>query len=206
MTFWERVEKALSENNITEAELSRRIGFTQAGISGWKTRGTIPRADVALKTAQVLNTSVDYLVNGTITLDPTKNTNSFLIPILNQELSAGHGDLLPDTDVVDGLHSLPLWLRKRFGNNLAALFVHGDSMSPTLSDGDMIVCDSLGWDRSDGIYAIRMNGNGYVKRIQVGSGKILIKSDNPSYETIEEPLGSECIQIIGKVRLVVHSV
>ena len=204
MTFWERVEEALSENHITEAELSRRIGFTQAGISGWKTRGTIPRADIALKTAQVLNTSVDYLVNGTITLDPNKNTNSFLIPILNQELSAGHGELLPDDDVVQGLLSVPLWLRKRFGNNLAALHVHGDSMSPTLADGDMVVCDSLGWDKSDGIYAIRMNGNGYVKRLQVGNGKILIKSDNPNYETLEEPLDSECIQIIGKVRMVVH--
>ena len=206
MTFWERVEKALSENKITEAELSRRIGFTQAGISGWKTRGTIPRADIALKTAQVLNTSVDYLVNGTITLDPTKNTNSFLIPILNQELSAGHGELLPDDDIVEGLVSVPLWLRKQFGTNLAALHIHGDSMSPTLNDGDMVVCDSLGWDKSDGIYAIRMNGNGYVKRIQVASGKILIKSDNPNYDTIEEPIESEAVNIIGKVRLVIHPV
>lgn len=206
MTFWERVQKALSENRITEAELSRRIGFTQAGISGWKTRGTIPRADIALKTAQVLNTSVDYLVNGTITLDPTKNTNSFLIPILNQELSAGHGELLPDDDIVEGLVSVPLWLRKQFGTNLAALHIHGDSMSPTLNDGDMIVCDSLGWDKSDGIYAIRMNGNGYVKRIQVANGKVLIKSDNPNYDTIEEPLESEAINIIGKVRLVIHPV
>lgn len=206
MTFWERVQKALSENRITEAELSRRIGFTQAGISGWKTRGTIPRADIALKTAQVLNTSVDYLVNGTITLDPQKNTNSFLIPILNQELSAGHGELLPDNDVVEGLVSVPLWLRKQFGTNLAALHIHGDSMSPTLNDGDMIVCDSMGWDKSDGIYAIRMNGNGYVKRIQVANGKILIKSDNPNYDTIEEPIESEAINIIGKVRLVIHPV
>ena len=206
MTFWERVQKALSENRITEAELSRRIGFTQAGISGWKTRGTIPRADIALKTAQVLNTSVDYLVNGTITLDPQKNTNSFLIPILNQELSAGHGELLPDNDVIEGLVSVPLWLRKQFGTNLAALHIHGDSMSPTLNDGDMIVCDSMGWDKSDGIYAIRMNGNGYVKRIQVANGKILIKSDNPNYDTIEEPIESEAINIIGKVRLVIHPV
>ena len=204
MTFWDRVQEALSEKHITEAELSRRIGFTQAGINGWKVKGAIPRADIALKTANVLDTTVEYLINGTINIG--KSNNSFLIPILNQELSAGHGDLLPDTDVVEGLLSLPLWLRKRFGNNLAALYVHGDSMSPTLKDGDLVVCDSLGWDKSDGVYAIRMNGNGYVKRIQVGNGKILVKSDNPSYDTIEEPLDSDCIQVIGKVRLVVHEV
>ena len=206
MTFWQRVEKALSEKHITEAELSRRIGLSQAGIIGWKSRGSLPRVDIALKTASVLNTTVDYLVNGTIDPNQIETAKSFLVPILNQELSAGHGELLPDSDVVEGLLSLPVWLRKKYGNNLAALYVHGDSMQPTLKDGDMIVCDSLGWDKSDGIYAIRMNGNGYVKRIQVMSGKILIKSDNPNYDTIEEPLESEALEIIGKVRLVIHSV
>lgn len=207
MTFWQRVEKALKENNISEAELSRRVGLTQTGIIGWKTRGSIPRADIAIKTASVLNTSVDYLVNGNIDIDKIeKSAKSFLIPILNQELSAGRGQELPDNDKPQGLVSIPSKLRKEFGDNLAALHVHGDSMQPTLADGDMIVCDSLGWDKSDGIYAIRMNGNGYVKRIQVGNGKILIKSDNPNYETIEEPIESDAISIIGKVRLIIHPI
>lgn len=207
MTFWQRVEKALKENNITEAELSRRIGFTQAGITNWKTRGTIPRADIAIITAKALNTSVDYLVNGDVDIsDNHKKSKIFLIPILNQELSAGRGQQLPDNDDKQGLVAIPAKIKKMFGDNLAALHVHGDSMQPTLNDGDMVVCDSLGWDNSDGIYAIRMNGNGYVKRIQVANGKILIKSDNPVYDTIEEPIESDNLNIIGKVRLIIHPV
>ena len=64
MTFWERVESALNDNNISEAELSRRIGLNQSSINAWKIRGSIPRADIACKTATILNTTVEYLMNG----------------------------------------------------------------------------------------------------------------------------------------------
>ena len=205
MTFWERLEDALNQKQITPTELSRILGVAPSVVNAWKIRESIPRADIAVKTAEVLDTSVEYLITGnSVELNSTRKT--FLVPILNQELSAGHGDLLPEEDVIEGLLSLPIWLRKKYGNNLGALHVHGDSMQPTLNDGDMVVCDSLGWDKSDGIFAIRLNGNGYVKRLQVVSGKVLIKSDNPNYETITEPLDSNSINVIGKVRLIIKAV
>ena len=206
MTFWERFEQALEDNNITASELSRTIGVASSVIYAWKMRDSIPRADVAVKVAEELNTTVEYLVTGTGNNQISKSNNTFLVPILNQELSAGKGQLLPEEDVVEGLLSLPIWLRRKYGNNLGALHVHGDSMQPTLNDGDMVVCDSLGWDKSDGIFAIRLNGNGYVKRLQVVNGKVLIKSDNPNYETITEPLDSNAMNVIGKVRLIIKAV
>ena len=206
MTFWERLESALSDNDCTMADLGRKIQLSPTVINSWKTRGSIPRADIAVKTAEALNTTVEYLITGNTCCEISKSKNTFLVPILNQELSAGKGDLLPEEDIVEGLLSLPIWLRKKYGNNLGALHVHGDSMQPTLNDGDMVVCDSLGWDKSDGIYAIRLNGNGYVKRLQVVSGKVLIKSDNPNYETITESLNSNAIDVIGKVRLIIKAV
>ena len=206
MTFWERLESALSDNNCTMADLGRKIQLSPTVINSWKTRGSIPRADIACKTAEALNTTVEYLITGNSSNLISTSRKTFLVPILNQELSAGHGDLLPEDDVIEGLLPLPVWLRKKYGNNLGALHVHGDSMQPTLNDGDMVVCDSLGWDKSDGIFAIRLNGNGYVKRLQVVNGKVLIKSDNPNYETITEPLDSSAISIIGKVRMIIKAV
>ena len=206
MTFWERLESALSDNDYTMADLGRKIQLSPTVINSWKTRGSIPRADIACKTAQALNTTVEYLITGNTCTEISNSKSTFLVPILNQELSAGKGQLLPEEDVVEGLLSLPIWLRRKYGNNLGALHVHGDSMQPTLNDGDMVVCDSLGWDKSDGIFAIRLNGNGYVKRLQVVNGKVLIKSDNPNYETITEPLDSNAMSVIGKVRLIIKAV
>lgn len=201
MTFWERVESALNDNNISEAELSKQIGLSQASITGWKTRGSIPRADIAYKTAEILNTTVEYLVSGkSKKIISTTKGNSFVIPVLNQELSAGKGIALSEEDVIKGFIQIPHFLRE-YGGNLAGLFVHGDSMEPTLKNGDLVICTSLGWDNEEGLYAIKLNGNGYVKRIQVKAGFIIIRSDNPKYPPIEEPLGSDAFEIIGRVVL-----
>lgn len=125
------------------------------------------------------------------------NQNDFVVPILDQSLSAGKGQLLPDDDNPIGYIAVPKEL-KRYGNKLAAIYVNGDSMEPTLQRGDLVVCDSCGWD-GDGIYALRMDGCGYVKRLARKPGKLVVISDNPKYETWEEPTESEAVSIIGRV-------
>lgn len=125
------------------------------------------------------------------------NQNDFVVPILDQSLSAGKGQILPDDDNPIGYIAVPKEL-KRYGNKLAAIYVNGDSMEPTLQRGNLVVCDSCGWD-GDGIYALRMDGCGYVKRLARKPGKLVVISDNPKYETWEEPTESEAVSIIGRV-------
>ena len=199
MTFWERVESALNDNNISEAELSRRIGLNQSSINAWKIRGSIPRADIACKTAHILNTTVEYLMNGDRSkIINTDTKNTFLVPVLNQELSAGNGSILPEKDEIKALIELPSVFRQ-FGENIAALYVNGDSMEPTLKNGTLVVITPDGWDQGEGLYGVELNGCGYVKRIQAVGNKILIISDNPKYKTIEEPINSQNFKIIGRV-------
>jgi phage repressor protein C with HTH and peptisase S24 domain len=122
---------------------------------------------------------------------------SFVVPLLDQRLSAGGGSYLPEEDEIKALVHVPAYL-SRFGKNIAALTVDGDSMYPTLSRGDMVVCDSCGWS-GEGVYALKMSGEGFVKRLTRRPGKLVIISDNPKYPTQEEPEESEDIQIIGRV-------
>lgn len=202
MNFWKRLEAALIEKNISEAELSRRLGLNQASITGWKIHGSIPRADIAVKAAKLLDTTVEWLLEGNKVEVSKSGDNYFLVPVLNQTLSAGNGDLLPETDITQGLVAVPSFLRE-YGKNIAGLYVHGDSMEPTLKDGDLIVCSSSGWDDGEGLYAVRLNGKGYVKRVQVLAGKLVLMSDNPKYKPIEEPLESDDYSVIGKVLLII---
>ena len=197
MDFSERLQKLLDSHNLTQKQFAEILEIRQPTISDWKTKRNLPQADVAIKIAQYFNVSLDYLLAG-----GDKTPSKCIIPILDQELSAGKGCLVPENDAPQGLLELPYMLRKEYGENLSALYVKGDSMEPTLHNGDLIVCDSLGWDSGEGLYAVRLNGKGYVKRIQVGNGKILIKSDNPKYDTIEEPIESQNFQVIGKVHFV----
>lgn len=200
MSYWDRVKAKLNSKNISEAELGRRIGLSQSAINAWKSRGSIPSADVAYRTAKILDTTVEYLVSGNkLKIENDNSTNTFIVPVLNQQLSAGKGDFLPETDIIKGFLEIPKFLIQQYGNNLAAIFVHGDSMEPTLHNGDIVVATSLGWDSSEGLYAIRMNGSGYIKRLQIGNGKILVKSDNPKYETVQVDFQDEWFEVVGKI-------
>lgn len=164
----------------------------------------LPRQISAFKTAeQTINSVNEALIKNAESIDETitppqeLNQNDFVVPILDQSLSARKGQSLPDDDTPIGYIAVPKEL-KRYGNKLAAIYVNGDSMEPTLQRGDLVVCDSCGWD-GDGIYALRMDGCGYVKRLARKPGKLVVISDNPKYETWEEPTESEAVSIIGRV-------
>jgi len=129
---------------------------------------------------------------------------AFVVPLLDQRLSAGVGSHLPEDDECTALIRVPSHL-SQYGKNLAALTVDGDSMYPTLQRGDMVVCDSCGWS-GEGIYALRMSGEGFVKRLSKKPGKIVIISDNEKYPAYEESEASDDIQIIGRVHCAITKI
>lgn len=64
--------------------------------------------------------------------------------------------------------------------------VRGDSMAPLLQDGDLVLIDTSDNEpSSEGIYAVRLAGRVFIKRLQqLPGGKLTISSDHPSYEPI----------------------
>ena len=183
---------------IRLAEMGYPIkGLTTGVVSDMKDAGIISDAEIKERQAKLGGFPVDMNIKDLPPITKIIDNGGFVIPILDQSLSVGKGQLLPDSDVSTGYIAVPKEL-KRYGNNLTALYVNGDSMEPTLQRGDLIVCDSCGWD-GEGIYALRMDGCGYVKRLARKPGKIVVISDNPKYEAWEEPAESQAIDIIGRV-------
>ena len=136
--------------------------------------------------------------------DMASNSRAFVIPLLEQKLSAGIGQMLPEKDDITALVPVPPYLSK-YGKNLAALTVEGDSMYPTLSRGDMVVCDSCGWS-GEGVYALRIGGEGFVKRITKEPGKVVVLSDNPKYPPREVSEDSQDFELIGRVHCAIKQV
>lgn len=65
MSFNENLKEAMYCKNLTTAQLAALSGINSGTISNYlKTKGSIPPADKALKLAQALDVSVDFLVNG----------------------------------------------------------------------------------------------------------------------------------------------
>lgn len=83
--------------------------------------------------------------------------------------------------------------------NIKIIRAIGDSMQPTISDGDFIFVDiSNKYIISDGVYVLRLPTGLSIKRIQSGlTGDVTVRSDNPAYEPITAKLGD--VQVLGRV-------
>ena len=63
--FWKRVDEELEYKGMNRKTLSKEVGFSLGNVGKGIKLGSSPSADTAVKIAQVLGVSVEYLVNGT---------------------------------------------------------------------------------------------------------------------------------------------
>ena len=119
-----------------------------------------------------------------------------LIPVIAQGLSAGFGFDYDEGEIIRYI-KVPAWLARK-SKELVALPIYGESMEPTLSRGDLSVCDKGGF-KDDGIYVLRDHERGlmFCKRVLWLPGGWTIKSDNPSYEPMK--VDDKAIEIIARV-------
>ncbi len=96
------------------------------------------------------------------------------------------------------MFTLPKHLLPSASKETEAIRCAGDSMSPSLQDGDIMFVDRANTDLHDGeIYVIRVEDELYVKRLVRVPGKIIAKSDNNSYPDFE--LSGDNFEILGRV-------
>jgi len=86
-------------------------------------------------------------------------------------------------------------------DKIAVISVVGDSMYPTLADGDDILVDYAdSAPLRDGLYALRAEDALQIKRISVNpiTGRSTLKSDNPLYESWPD-CDPDRIDVVGRV-------
>jgi len=113
-----------------------------------------------------------------------------LVPRLDVQASAGNGALAMSEEPIDFLAFQESWLRARNINPKYArvLTAKGDSMEPTIRDGDVLLVDtSIDRVRDNAIYIVVYDGLVLVKRMHGKfDGSMTLISDNAVYppETI----------------------
>ena len=65
MSFWRNVEAELEYKNMSRKELAQKARFAVSGMSLGLANNSMPSVDVAVRIADVLDVSVEYLVTGT---------------------------------------------------------------------------------------------------------------------------------------------
>lgn len=122
------------------------------------------------------------------------------VPWLALGASAGPGALAGEEQPIGAFRFAARWLRGQGLDPamLSAIAVAGDSMEPTLRDGDEILIDRSPRPVRDGIHVVRVEDAVLVKRLDTGRpGTIALLSDNPAYRALELLAGE--VQLIGRV-------
>lgn len=122
------------------------------------------------------------------------------IPRLGLGASAGPGVLPTEEEPVGQLRFSSRWLKMQGlePGALSVIAVEGDSMEPTLRDGDEILVDRTPRALRAGIFVIRMDDVLLVKRLEPGRvGQVTIISDNPAYGRSERSLAD--VEVVGRV-------
>jgi hypothetical protein len=188
--------------------ISRLIGRNAAYIQQYIKRGSPRRLDEAdrRRIAAFLDVP-DTLLGGpaVAVADPrSRGAAMLLVPQLAVGASAGAGANIDGEGVEAGFAFDPRWLRRLGADTraLSIISVEGDSMAPTLNDGDDILVD--GADTAarlrDGIYVLRMDDALMVKRVArlPVAGRIAVLSDNRDYPSWPD-LAADAVSLVGRV-------
>jgi phage repressor protein C with HTH and peptisase S24 domain len=119
-------------------------------------------------------------------------------------VSTGHGAFGEGAEVTRRLAFRRRWLSYRGfkPEQLKVVFARGDSMEPTIKDGDSLLINLASTSPVDGkIFVVRLGDQLYAKRIQKRwDGGIELISDNKEYNTQVIPAAElEHLQVIGQV-------
>lgn len=127
-----------------------------------------------------------------------------MIPRLAVEASAGNGALAHHEESAGMLAFRADWLRRMGINPHAAraLTAKGDSMEPTIRDGDILLVDtSIDRVRDNALYVVVLGGLVLVKRVHVKrDGSLTLISDNSTFPPEDVPANeTDDLSIAGRV-------
>lgn len=196
---WGRQEDLAAASGIPYGTLQKIMqGKTDPGLSDLR----------AL--SETMGVGIDWLISG---IGPesgdagsvSDDDEDFVrVSLFDIQASAGPGAIAPAVEQPTAIKFRADWLTKRGANlhDLQAIRVRGDSMEPTLKNGDLIVVDTIRTTPSDGIYVIANGDEIQVKRLQrLSPTRLVVASDNPLAGNSEIDLRDESQhpRIIGRV-------
>lgn len=224
----DRIKQLARERLMTLRDLSERAQIARQTIYYWG-KGRKPGVESLQKIANALGTTVEELLDGTVETRPAKEiVKGSPVPPgwrpvkrIKLKFSAGGGaedvrdgeEMAEDEEGADVLY-LPdsfFYKYRTDEHHCRVACVLGDSMEPTLYDGDEVIfleekCPEAPEIRDGKLYVLH-DGSGFkVKRLsRLMDGTLVVRSDNPIYKDIEiKPEDQDLVRVYGRVLRQIH--
>jgi len=176
-----RILKLLSESEFDQKSFAEKIGVKQQVITDWKAGRNKSYPKYLEKIADCLNVTTDYLLgkspvrHSTMEILRTDSSSYAPIPIVGN-VAAGY-TALAETDIIG--YELVDTSVLTDGYEYAWLRVKGNSMSPLILEGDLVLIrlqDEI--DSGDLAVVIVDEEDGVIKRVQYSTNKVTLVSEN----------------------------
>ena len=193
-------EKSFKNNY---SEFARAVGVAQASLARWVKGEADPSRMNLIKIADASGVNLEWLALGIGDMDETKplavkhdinlqasNDETFIEieDCREVRISAGGGGFNDEYNPHQTTKVEKAWLdsRRLKAEDCAMFLVSGDSMYPTLKDGEEIIVDRSKKELKDGkIFVLNNEGAMLVKKVQITYNGITLISQNTEYAPIE---------------------
>ena len=202
------IRKLRLERNLKQSDLALILNVKQNTISNWETERTEVDRESTLKLADFFGVTVDYLLGREKpTISNTEKVVEFPKPKIQDEVELN--DLYPVPLIGRVVAGVPIeaqediegyvYISYRPSEEYFSVRVHGDSMiNAGIFDGSILIVHKQEEAVSGDIVVAMLNGEQTVKRFKVYGESVFLMPENPAYDMIPVPPGSNFV-ILGKV-------
>lgn len=206
-----RLKERMDSAGLNQTELARRVGVTQTSIYKLVSGNAHGSKHLHL-IARVLGTTPAYLSGETD--DPTEGAlpapttadiaeHLELVEVASIDASYGMGGTFIGPHVDEKILHFPRAFIESITTSPPALLTwargRGDSMFPTIGDGDLVLIDRSNRDprEQDALWALTVGDLAMIKRLRIRGAKVTILSDNDRVPPDEAH--ADEVNIVGRV-------
>jgi phage repressor protein C with HTH and peptisase S24 domain len=164
--------------------LARLCGVSESVVRKWRAGESEPTLSNLVAIARAGRVNVEWLATGEGEKHPGQVVSAadyVFVPLYDVSSATGQGAFVNAEPTTEALAFRREWLRSRIAaspRDLSLLNVRGDSMEPTLRDGDVIMINRADTAVGEGIYVFFLDGWLFVKRLQLRGVEIWMVSEN----------------------------
>lgn len=195
--FSKNLKYYLNKNDMTQLDLSKRLGVGTTSVSNWCNGLKSPRMDKLDAMCRLFGCARSDLMEEKNALS-NKSKVGVIINVLGR-VAAG----IPIEAVEDVIDTEEITEEMASTGTFFGLQLHGDSMEPRMCNGDVVIVRQQNDAESGDIVIALVNGDDATcKRLRKYRDGIELVSNNPAYPPMfysNEEIINKPVQIIGKV-------
>lgn len=197
--MYERFQEILDERGMKPSDVAKATGVSTSTLSAWKLGRYSPKQEKLKLIADYLEVNLAWLMGLSDERAFSADDSEVRIPVLGQ-VRAGDCTTYAQEDVIDTIE-ISASLAKT--GEFFGLKIKGDSMSPILLNGDIVIVKRQQTaETGDIVIALVANENGICKRLIRKQDGITLKSINAEYGDFvydNEQIKNLPVAVIGKV-------